>query len=444
MSEPAVHLAVMDPAGGDEWGGLFAHPSVRVTTTTTLADLAAADLAVVVVPRAELAGTAAALAGLPEGPALVLATRAGAQPHPLAGLLATLARAKQEWETAFDAIPDPTAVLDAEGRIVRANRAFAEAAGLDVRTLPGRACGELLAPADRGPAEPIAASLADGSPRTQEVRYRGFPGLRQVTTAPLGEGQGLVALLKDLTLQREQEERALVAERLADIGRLAAGVAHEINTPLASIALRAESLLKSAGDPQLQAVPSFKNFQRYLKTIEEETFRCKKIIGALADFSSSGRRESRAVDLSVVAQAAADLVASQMRSRQVTLALDLAADLPTVTAGDGQLRQVLIALLMNALDATPAGGHIGIATRREERTVVLIVTDDGAGMPDDVRSKVFTPFFTTKPVGKGTGLGLAVCHGIVSAHGGTIRVESEVGRGTRVSVALPLSPSVAS
>src|SRR3990172_6370788 len=93
---------------------------------------------------------------------------------------------------------------------------------------------------------------------------------------------------------------------------------------------------------------------------------------------------------------------------------------------------------MNALDATPAGGHVSIETRRgEPASVILSVSDDGAGIPEEARDRIFTPFFTTKPVGKGTGLGLAICHGIVTAHGGEIRVESEVGRGTRMSVVLP-------
>jgi signal transduction histidine kinase len=442
MSGP-LRVALMDRTGGQEWANAFADPHLQVTTAEGIAELAGADLAVVVVPRAELSAAAADLARLPEGPALILASAPGASPHALATLLASLGQAKREWEAAFDAMTDPAAVLDGDGRVVRANPAFAVAAGTDIRRLPGRPCAELLGPTEDGSPGPVASTLADGAPRTQETRYRRFAGLRQVTTAPLPRGRGLVTLLKDLTQQREEQERAQVAERLADVGRLAGGVAHEINTPLASIALRAESLLRSAEDPRLQAIDAFKNFPRYLKTIEEETFRCKRIIGALGEFSSSRKRESRDVDLNVLARGAADLLGHPMKLKQVALTLDLAPDLPPVSADEGQLRQVLVALLMNALDATMAGGHVEITTRTEPRKVTLTVTDDGAGIPDDIRDKIFTPFFTTKPVGKGTGLGLSVCHGIVTAHGGEIRVESEVGLGTRVSVALPLGPSFA-
>jgi two-component system NtrC family sensor kinase len=231
--------------------------------------------------------------------------------------------------------------------------------------------------------------------------------------------------------------------RLAELGRLAGGMAHEINTPLASIALRAESLLRSASDPRLQEIDSFKNFGRYLKTIDEEIFRCKKIISALLDFSRVRKPEVRETDLNGLAEKASDLVGHQMRLKQVALELRLDPDLPRVPADDGQLRQAIIALLMNALDATSGGGGtVEVSTRREDGGAVsLTVADDGPGIPPEHLGKIFSPFFTTKPVGQGTGLGLAICHGIVTAHGGEVRVESEPGRGARFSLVLPLAPT---
>ncbi len=255
-----------------------------------------------------------------------------------------------------------------------------------------------------------------------------------------GALQGAVVIIKDVNDLKEQQERLQQASRLADIGQLAAGVAHEINTPLASIALRAESLLKVADDPRLNAIDAFKNFPRYLKTIDEEIFRCKKIISALLEFSRVRRPETRVTDLNALAEKATDLVGHQMKLKQVALSLQLEAGLPHIKADDGQLRQALIALLMNALDATPPGGHVDVQTRRDGAdAVVLTVADDGAGIAPEHLDKIFNPFFTTKPVGQGTGLGLAICHGIVASHGGEIRVDSELGKGTRLSLVLPVS-----
>src|SRR5258708_1760798 len=294
---------------------------------------------------------------------------------------------------------------------------------------------------------PIALSLADGRPRTEETRFTKLEGTLQVTTSPLlGEAdgrRGLVVILKDVSEFKENQERLLQAVRLADVGQLAAGVAHEINTPLASMALRAESLLQNAQDPRLLAIETFKNFPRYLKTTDEEIFRCKKIIGALLDFSRSRKPEVRTTDLNALAERATELVDHQMRLKQVTLSLQLDPGLRHIEADDGQIRQVLIALLMNALDATSAGGHVVVETRQDEHSVCLSVTDDGVGIPAENLPKIFSPFFTTKPLGQGTGLGLAVCHGIVAAHGGEIRVESEVGRGTRLAMVLPTARKAA-
>jgi signal transduction histidine kinase len=265
--------------------------------------------------------------------------------------------------------------------------------------------------------------------------------LRLVTTSPLNDEAGaraVVAIFKDVSGQREQQERLLQASRLADVGQLAAGVAHEINTPLASIALRAEALLRHAEDPGLTSQPAFEKVPRYLRAIDEEIFRCKKIIGALLDFSRTRPPEVRSTDLNALCENAADLLGHQMRLKQVRLALRLEPGLPRLQADEGQIRQVLVALLMNALDACLASGAVVIETAREEDGVRLVVEDDGAGIAPDNLDTVFTPFFTTKPAGRGTGLGLAVCHGVVTAHGGRIAITSEVGRGTRVSVVLPV------
>ncbi|HLA76814.1 MAG TPA: ATP-binding protein [Vicinamibacteria bacterium] len=428
--------------------------------STSLADrfevVRADDLAALVSAHVDLAllsttpegapALAEALSRMAHAPPAVILVNTGAGEHPHSSVVSAIVQAKEQWEKAFDAIVDPVAILDRSGIVARANRGLAEVLGLPFEEVVRAPYAELLGPPLAPSLDPIADSLRDGEPRTHEARFGKLPGLHQVTTSPYrndaGEVQGVVVIIKDVTSEKEQQERLLRAARLADVGLLAGGVAHEINTPLASIALRAESLLKAAQSPDLLAVPAFKNFPRYLKTIDEEIFRCKKIIGGLLEFSRVRKLEARAVDLNALAERAHDLVGHQLKLKQVALDLKLAPRLPLIHGDDSQLRQALVALLMNALDASSAGGHIEVATRRDgEDGVVLSVTDDGTGIPPENLDRIFNPFFTTKPVGQGTGLGLAMCHGIVASHGGDIRVESKPGSGTCMSLLFPATAS---
>ena len=433
-------------AEGAYWASDLGGRGVDVIFFKDLDELLAAQvgLAVVVATPAEAERLSAQVAQRPSSPPFALLVSSDSQAHPHLRLVESLLKGKNEWERTFDAIVDPVALIDRNGMVVRANLGLARVLERPIGEIVGAPYPSLLGVPRPGSADPIGQSLADGEARTEEVRFESLPGVQQVTASPYnvtdGVLQGAVVIIKDVNDLKEQQERLQQASRLADIGQLAAGVAHEINTPLASIALRAESLLKAAADPRLQAVDAFKNFPRYLKTIDEEIFRCKKIIGALLEFSRVRRPETRITDLNALAEKATDLVGHQMMLKQVTLSLKLEASLPHIRADDGQLRQALIALLMNALDATPAGGHVEVETHRDGAdTVVLTVADDGSGISPENLDKIFTPFFTTKPVGQGTGLGLAICHGIVASHGGKIRVDSEIGRGTRLSLVLPVS-----
>jgi two-component system NtrC family sensor kinase len=432
-----------------KWVASLAGNSVRIATVPTVDGLFAEDVDLGVA-FLDLSATAELVRSAATRPATPLALLVGANPedHPHARLLSVLFAGKQDWERTFDAIVDPLFLLDDHGVVIRANRELARTLGVAIETVHrvpyAQLLGTPIAVGSEQAIDPIAETLADGRPHNRELRYAALSSVHDVTTSPLlddgGGVQGVVVTLKDVGPRRNQQERFLRSARLADIGQLAAGVAHEINTPLASIALRAESLLKTAEDPRLLAIDSFKNFPRYLKTIDEEIFRCKRIIGSLLDFSRVRKPEVKDSDLNALAERAAELVGHQMKLKQVTIALHLDRDLPRVPADEGQLRQALLALLMNALDATPAGGHVEIETSREgDDAVALTVADSGVGIAPENLGKIFSPFFTTKPVGQGTGLGLAICHGIVSSHGGEIKVESEEGKGTRLSLVLPVS-----
>ena len=429
----------------EEWPSFLDLGNVDLVRADSLEALmaSAADLAVVFASGAEAGEVVAAFAARKDASPLTLLVESGDRRHPQARLMEALVRGKREWEGTFDAMEDPLAVLGQDGAVARANIALARSLGRPISDTASRHYLELLGAPDPEFGDPIAESLSDGAPRAREARFSALPKRRLVTTSLLRDGEGkarqLVVVLQDLSELEERQARMLQATHLAAIGRLAGGVAHEINTPLASIALRAERLRKNAEDPSLRAIPAFRDFPRHLEAIDADVSRCETIVASLLDFSRSRPPEARETDLGALAEAAVALVGYQMKLKQVELSLRSRAALPTIQADDGQLRQVIVGLLMNALDAVGPGGHVVVETDRDgEDRVRLTVADDGIGIPPENRDKIFSPFFTTKPVGSGMGLGLAVCHGIVTAHGGEIRVDSEVGRGTRVSMALPI------
>jgi signal transduction histidine kinase len=420
----------------DEWASILGARGCRVSRVPSADDHheAEAELVLALATRGEAVHIAATESSRPSPPPLALLA---GDPHPLTRVVRAVVQAKREWEGTFDAVVDPIALLDAEGIVRRANLALASALDCRIQEMCGRPFHELLGPAEGD--DPVLASLRDGLARTGELRYARLPGLRQVTVSPLPEAAppGLVAILKDVSQQREHQERLMQAARLADVGQLAAGVAHEVNTPLAAIALRAERLLRMSQDEALRAQPAFRDFPRYLQSIDDEIYRCKKIVAGLLEFSRARPPEVRETDLNALCARAAELLAHQMRVKQVRLEVSAAPDLPPLRADEGQIRQAVVALLVNALDACGPGGSVRLTTAHEGGFMRVTVRDDGVGIAREDLGKIFTPFFSTKPVGQGTGLGLAICHGVVTAHGGRIEVESEPGRGTQVSMLLP-------
>jgi signal transduction histidine kinase len=446
---PAGRLRVAVLAGSGravDWPPLLGVDDAELVRVDSARDLAAAavDLAVAFASGEEAAAVLAAFAGRPDAPPLTLLAGGGPGRHPHRRLIEALIRGKSEWEGTFDAIEDPLVILGPDGVVVRANLALARSVGRPVAEVVGRPYLDLLGVADAALGDPIALSMSDGEPRTREARFGRLPQRRLVTTGVLqgaaDKPRLLVVILKDLSELEARQATATQATHLAAVGRLAGGVAHEINTPLTAIALRTERLLKTARDPDLAERPAFRDFPRHLKAIDEDIFRCKTIISALLDFSRSRPPQTRETDLNALAQAAVALVGYPMKLKKAEVTLRASADLPRIMADDDQLRQVIVGLLMNALDAVEPQGHVVVETGRAEGDRVrLTVQDDGCGIAPEDREKLFTPFFTRKKTGSGMGLGLAVCHGIVTAHGGEIIVESEPGRGTRVSVILPLS-----
>jgi two-component system NtrC family sensor kinase len=245
----------------------------------------------------------------------------------------------------------------------------------------------------------------------------------------------VITIGEDVTEQHRVQRQVLQGEKLAAIGQLAAGVMHEINNPLATI-----SACVAAIEGRLPAAPASAQAVEYLQTIDREVDRCSRIVDGLLDFSRPKAGPRRTVSLNALVDESLFLLKHHQRFKKLRVLRALAHDLPSTTGSAEQLIQVLMALLLNAVDAMEEGGELTVRTgaspdRRGE--IVLEVQDTGVGIPPGDQSKIFEPFYTTKPPGRGTGLGLSICYGIVSDHGGRIEVDSTPGQGTTFRVFLP-------
>jgi signal transduction histidine kinase len=233
-----------------------------------------------------------------------------------------------------------------------------------------------------------------------------------------------------------EEERARLqkqlrhADRLATIGQLAAGVAHEINEPLGAILGFAQFIGKS-GDLPEQA-------KEDAEKIVKASLHVREIVKKLLIFASQMPTKKSAVNLNQIVEEGLFFLESRCAKEDVELVRSLSSGIPDIVADPGQLNQVLVNLVVNAIQSMPDGGTLTISTGVEDECVYMGVEDTGVGMPDEVRNRIFLPFYTTKDVGHGTGLGLPVVHGIVTSHGGTISVKTELGKGSRFKVRLPI------
>jgi signal transduction histidine kinase len=347
-------------------------------------------------------------------------------------------------EVVLETLPLGLFVLDGELRVVSANRE-------GMALLP-------FATGDRPPfpdlwlsgqasvlREFLRAVLDDRAVRQREEEMTGGSEARtlRLTAAPLeapGEGsvQALV-LVEDITLQKRLERQMLLTERLTTAGRLAAGVAHELNNPLATIAGCAEALRERAQDPGLGELEAFRDFPGYLSLIEEEAYRCKEITGSLLQFVREPGSRRAPTDVNALVEKALELLSHQPRFAESRLLTELGADLPPVVANEGQLRQVFLGISANALEAMEGRGTLTVRSRRRGREVEVSFEDRGPGIPEDILPRIFDPFFTTKPPGQGTGLGLAIAQGITADHGGRIEVASRPGAGATFQVVLPIT-----
>jgi PAS domain S-box-containing protein len=347
--------------------------------------------------------------------------------------------AEEQFRLVVEASPNGLLMVDAQGTIRMVNRQIDQMFGYERVELIGQPV-EMLVPQhmrenhvdDR--TEFIAHSESRAMGRGRDLfgaRKDGteFPleiGLNPIKTP---DGMRVLASVVDITERKHIQKQLWIAERLAELGTLASGMAHEIGTPMNVILGRAEYLLQRTAD---------EGMKKGLTTIVTQIERITKVMNQLLAFARRKTPERRPVDLGEIVDDALEMFQERIAQSRITVDKAIEANMPSAHADRDQLIQVLINLVMNSLHAMPEGGRLRLSLAREGRHVCLEVSDTGHGMPEEIRSKVFEPFFTTKDFGKGTGLGLTVVKGIIEEHGGTIAVESAVDKGTTFWIRLPL------
>jgi PAS domain S-box-containing protein len=316
---------------------------------------------------------------------------------------------------------------DLEDRVESWNSQIEKLTGISRERALGRKLSELL------PLE-LCDKLADGVENVYKFVLKPKDVTLNIAIAPLisreGAQIGRLIIFDDVTDRAELERRLMQADKLSSIGLLAAGVAHEVNTPLAVISTYAQMLAKQiSGDEQKAPL---------LEKIAKQTFRASEIVNSLLNFSRTSPTEFVGVDLNKVVRETLALMEHQMTKSGVTATLILDETLPRIKGNPGKLQQVFLNLFLNARDAMERGGVLALKTWAHDGRVLVTVADSGAGIARENLEKIFDPFFTTKGAKKGTGLGLSVSYGIVREHGGNIEVSSEIGAGTRFELSFPL------
>lgn len=372
--------------------------------------------------------------------------------HYEAAIHSSINRAKEEHrrftEAVLDALPVSLYVVDRDFRIVTWNRhREIGVQGIPRDSAIGRNVFNVLAkyPEGRvrqeferafrtGRIERIEQQTSDDDGSTKHWMVSKVPMIDPET----GDVTHVITVGEDVTVRVEAIHAVGRAEKLAAVGRLAAGVVHEINNPLATIAACAEALEQRIEEGVFEEFAAIDDLNEYLGLIKSEAFRCKSITTGLLDFSRIRTGNRHPLDVVEVLKSSANLISHQKRGERIEVKIETDENLPLLNADGGQIQQAVIALGTNAIDAMPEGGTLTFRASAHSNRVAIEIEDTGIGIPQEDLSKIFEPFFTTKEVGEGTGLGLAVCYGIITDHGGRLSVRSNVGKGTIFTILLPV------
>jgi two-component system, NtrC family, sensor kinase len=329
--------------------------------------------------------------------------------------------------------------VDETGHVTSVNLIMERAMGHRRGDLVGTHCSQLLEVTQQDTAAQLLDGMRDGKRQRAEIWFRDVAGRQRIgsiTCTPIieqGRVSGALCIVRDVTQERRFAEELRQREKLAAVGQLVSGVAHELNNPLAGISAFAQ-LLEGAGSltpEQRDAVD----------TIQMEAKRAAKIVSNLLLFSRQRQPERSSVDLNRVLADTLTLRRFVLSTEQIEVVTDFEPELPQTWADPFQLQQVVLNLLINAehaLAGRKGKRRVTLRTQRSGDRVVASVADNGPGIPEEMRRRLFEPFFTTKPVGEGSGLGLAISHGIIRQHGGHLRHRSSSGEGAAFEIELPI------
>jgi len=350
----------------------------------------------------------------------------------------SIKRAIEEWRTTFDAITDLVSIHDKDFRLVRVNKAFADVLKMKPKELIGKPCYEIVHGTDEPvPSCPHKKTLATKEPATKEFFEPHLGIYLEVATSPMFNGEGEVVASvhvdRDVTERKQMEQQLIITDRLASVGELASGIAHELNNPLTSV-IGFSQLLLDKGVPD--------DIRDDVRIISSEAQRAAGVVKNLLTFARKHGPAKQLVNISDIIEKVLELRAYEQKVNNIRVKRRFAADLPEVMADYFQLQQVFLNIIINAehfMIEAHSRGTLTITTEKVGNVVRASFADDGPGIPEENLGHLFDPFFTTKEVGKGTGLGLSICHGIVTEHGGRIYAESRLGGGATFSVELPIT-----